>query len=104
MAKTVPPPVNIPKALFERTMSGFNLSVATGLAMETLFDPTSPTIDPDRDIPEKLDLKSDYLLMVNCETLYRNLIGSISKDVYQNANPEHLVYILLFHLKMILHQ
>ena len=101
MAKTVPPPVNIPKALFERTMSGFNLSVATGLAMETLFDPTSPTIDPDRDIPEKLDLKSDYLLMVNCETLYRNLIGSISKDVYQNANPEHLVYILLEEVRVI---
>ena len=101
MSKTVPPPVNIPKALFERTMSGFNLSVATGLAMETLFEPTQEVIDPDRNVPEKLDLKSDYLFMINCETLYRNLIGSISKDVYDNAQPEHLVYILLEEVRVI---
>lgn len=101
MSNKVPPPVNIPKELFTRTMSGFNLSVATGLAMETIFEPKQEVIDPDREVPEKLTVNKDYLLMINCETLYRNLVGSVSKDVYSNALPEHLAYILLEEIRVI---
>lgn len=99
--KLPPPPKNIPKALYERVMSGFNLSVATGLAMETLFEPVRAVVDPDREVPEKLNINKDYLFMINCETLYRNLQGSVSKDVFDNANPEDLVYILLEELRLI---
>lgn len=100
MAK-VPPPTNIPDALFTRAMSGFNLSVATGLAMESVFEPTEEVIDPNREVPDKLNINKDYLFMINIETLYRNFMGSISKDVQLTTQPEHIAYLLLEEIRVI---
>lgn len=97
----VPEPIDIPRGLLDRATSGFNLSVATGLAMESVFEPNLPTIDPSREAPEKMALNKDYLFMVNCETLLRNLIGSVSKEVYDRCEPHHLAYILVEEIRVI---
>lgn len=97
----IPEPIDIPRGLLDRVVSGFNLSIATGLAMETLFEPDTPVADPDREVPEKMILNKDYLFMINCETLLRNLIGAVSKEVYDRCEAHHLAYILLEEIRVI---
>lgn len=65
----------------ERTLTSFNVSVGTGLALESLFEPIAPRYDTTRDIPNKIKLdKYDYHLF-NLMTLVRNIAGSLPDRV-----------------------
>lgn len=58
-----------------RVITPTGLSVATGLAMETLFD--VGTFDSDRKSPSKVDPTKYPTHVYNISTLYRNVLGSI---------------------------
>jgi len=60
-----------------RTMSGFALSIGTGIAMETILDPTQAVYDPERKAPPKADLNSYQQLWINAATLLRNIYGAV---------------------------
>ena len=65
----------------ERTLTSFNVSVGTGLALESLFEPIAPRYDTTRDIPNKIKLdKYDYHLF-NLMTLVRNIAGSLPGSI-----------------------
>lgn len=63
-----------------RTVSAFPLSVGTSLAFESCFDPVQPPIDPNRVIPQEININDYTQLWVNVGTLFRNLYNSINKD------------------------
>lgn len=65
-----------------RSMSGFPLSIGTGLALESVFDPIKEVMDPARVVPKRVDhtLYTDYVF--NMSTILRNLLSSINyKDL-----------------------
>lgn len=63
--------------LHTRPTSGFPVSIATGLALETIFEPVQEVYDEARDTPERIkpDTYTDYL--INLATIARNLINSL---------------------------
>lgn len=63
--------------LQERPQSGFPVSIATGLALETIFEPTQQVFDETRVVPDRPDpsLYTDYLF--NVSTIARNIITSV---------------------------
>lgn len=89
-----------------RTVSNFpNISIGTGLALETLIKPDAGYYDPDRTIPEK---KENYkTIWLNGYTLLRNIVSSISttdekhKFLMDSKNVEYLIITFLEELKAI---
>lgn len=63
--------------LTSRPMSGFPVSIATSLALETLFNPTMQVADESRIVPQKVDPTTYDLYMINVSTLARNLLQSV---------------------------
>lgn len=65
-----------------RTCSSFGLSIGTGLALESIFQPTHERYDKERKIPNKIDIKNYNILAINVMTLARNIIESVnSKEI-----------------------
>lgn len=60
-----------------RTMSGFPVSIATGLALETIFDPVQDVVDETRIVPDKIELNSYNNYIFNVSTLLRNITTSV---------------------------
>lgn len=77
--------------LTERIMSGFPLSVGTSQAFETLFDAVQKPYDPERKLPDRPSLTSFQSCYVNLDTLFRNLVGALDKQQFQNATPAALL-------------
>ena len=65
------------EAITNRPMSGFPVSVATGLSLESLFTPIQPVIDETRQVENLPDLSIYNLYIFNTSTLLRNLINSL---------------------------
>lgn len=80
--------------LSSRTVSGFPLSIGTGIAFESIFNTTQPVYDPVRKVPPKANIKNYDQLWINIATLYRNMAGSIKASdaeyVMPNQYAEHL--------------
>lgn len=72
------------KILSERTRSGFPVSIGTGLALETLFDPIEPVYDETREVPPKIDLSDYDVYIFNTLTLLRNIINAIDNNALMN--------------------
>lgn len=66
-------------SLATRLMSGFPLSIGTGLAMESLFQPRTDVYDDDRPPVEPINPRLYSEFWVNVETLYRNMVASVDK-------------------------
>jgi hypothetical protein len=79
---------------FNRTVSSFPLSIGTGLALESVFKPVQPAYDPDRIIPDHINIKDYSVFYINIETLIRNILGSVPKEVYLKANASDVFEIL----------
>ena len=65
----------------DRDMSGFPVSVGTGLALETLFEPVMDVIDPEREVKKVVDINRYNVFLFNIETLARNMFNAIPKEV-----------------------
>ena len=63
--------------LLQRAVSGFSLSIGTALALESIFAPMQQPYDPNRSIPQQVNLSDYQEFWINLSTLFRNLIGSI---------------------------
>lgn len=64
----------------DRTVSGFQLSISTGMAMETLFTPTQSVFDPERVAPERVALSRFTDVWINVDTLIRNILNATTFD------------------------
>lgn len=70
--------------LVNRAMSGFPVSIGTGLALETVFQPTQEVIDESREVIKIKDLSQYTLYVFNLSTLLRNLISTLpSKELFR---------------------
>lgn len=68
--------------LINRHFSGFPVSIATGLALETIFEPIQSVVDESRQVPDKIDTSSYTNYIFNVSTLLRNILNSVNgKDV-----------------------
>lgn len=84
----------ITSALSERTMSAFMLSIGTSLSFESLFPGTQPAYDPDRVIPNKVELTDYDELWINVFTLFRNIVGSVPTIKVPSLTPDDVGYVL----------
>ena len=66
--------------VYERDVSAFPFSVGSSLALESLFEGKDESIDPDRQIPQKVNITDYNELWINCATLFRNLYTAIPRD------------------------
>lgn len=87
--------------LLSRNISGFTLSVATGLAMESIFTPRQESIDPDRVAPIRIPLRNYHELWVNVLTLVRNAYNACDKQVLGYIRPEHMTECIQQEMELI---
>ena len=91
-------------SLLNRPMSGFPVSIATGLALETLFTPVQEVVDPQREVTNLTDLSTYNLYIFNTSTLLRNILATlpskelplISKQDVHAALLEEIEYLTNF--------
>lgn len=75
--------------LANRTMSGFPVSIGTGLSLETLFTPIQDVYDDSREVKNLPDLGVYSVYIFNISTLLRNLINAINyKDLVTIPIPD----------------
>lgn len=83
------------------TQSGFPLSIGTGLALETLFDPVQKVYDDTREVPEKVSLEFYDVFYINSSTILRNIMSAVStadmmrfsSQVYYNTLVKEIHFI-----------
>ena len=63
----------------EKETSSFPVAIGTGLALESMFDPVIDPYDPDREIPNKVELKDYKYHIWNIYTIIRNLLHSVAE-------------------------
>lgn len=90
--------------IVNRPFSGFPVSIATGLALETLFTPIQAVVDETRVVENLADLSTYNLYIFNTSTLLRNLVNSLpgkelfliaKKDIY-DALLEEIEFLTNF--------
>jgi hypothetical protein len=87
--------------LFDRTVSAFPLSVGTSLALESIFETNSPSIDPSRVIPQHINIADYNGFWLNASTLIRNIFQSVEKMDQLLLTAEMVVEVLLSELNII---
>jgi len=97
------PPERMPTgdSLATRTISGFPLSIGTGLAMETLFAPRQQPYDPSRKVPDQVNLTEYQECWINLTTLFRNMIGAVNKEVFLTSSEGEFKDTLLMEMEVI---
>lgn len=85
-----------------RTTSAFPISVGTSLALESaIISSDRPSIDPERKIPQKVNLTDYDEVWINISTLFRNLYGSLTKDDSKRVHPRELADGLIEEIEFI---
>jgi len=80
---------NISEMVKDRATSGFELSIGTSLAIESIFNLRKDPYDKDRKIPNRIKLSDYDVHYYNIQTLIRNIISSvIDKKVLLSNIPE----------------
>lgn len=65
----------------DRVTSSFGLSIATGIMLESAFEPTHDRYDKDRKAPDKVKMDTYSKHYYNIYTLIRNINGSLPKSI-----------------------
>jgi len=92
----------IPIQLINRTVSAFPISVGTSLALESIItDFSNKSIDPQREIPQVIDISKYDEVWINISTLFRNLLGSLNKDEYKKLHAKEFSIVLAEEMNII---
>jgi len=87
--------------LSNRVVSAFPISVATSLALESIFKGPNPTIDPERIIPQQININEYNEFYINLSTIFRNIIGALSKEDYLRVGPKGIKETMLFEMEVL---
>lgn len=87
--------------LSSRVVSAFPISVATSLAVESILKGPNPCIDPERVIPQQIDITKYNEFYINISTLYRNIIGALSKEDYLRVGASAIKETIAFEMELI---
>ena len=91
----------MPSPVYERTVSAFPFSTGTSLAFESLFVGSGASIDPNRQIPQAVNITDYNELWINVSTLFRNLFTAIPRDRVESAAPGDCVDALVTEMTQI---
>jgi len=75
-------------SLSSRTTSGFPISIGTSLALESLFMSRQDPYDPQREIPQSVDVSKYDEIWINLSTMFRNIVGASFKEAIIVASEE----------------
>lgn len=87
--------------VYERTVSAFPFSTGTSLAFESLFEGKNESIDPERQIPQKVNITDYNELWINVGCLFRNLYTAIPRDRVQDTVSRDCVDALVDEMTQI---
>ena len=88
--------------LSNRVISSYPLSLPTSFAFESMLLPApNPTYDLERKIPNKVDITSYKEMYINLQTLFRNLVSSVSKEDITAADASEIVSVLHTEMEVI---
>lgn len=77
-----------------RAISAFPVSVATSLALESIFIGKLAPIDPNRTIPQKVNIQDYDEFWINLSTLFRNIIGALSSADSKRVSAREVADVL----------
>lgn len=87
--------------LASRAMSGFPVSIGTGLALESILDPTIALYDESRVVPERIDKSKYDLILINLSTILRNIISSIKSEQVNTIKIKDYTDVLIEELNFL---
>lgn len=87
--------------LHSRNTSGFALSISTGLAMETLFQPRLDVYDPERVSPPRINIVDYSHLWINVLTLVRNAYNAVGRDEVSSISTHDMAEVILQEMGLI---
>ena len=87
--------------VMERKLSGFQLSLSTGFAMETLFAPRTSVYDSERVPQPRASLKNYDSIYINVDTLLRNMMNACTFEDLRQIRPENIGEALLEEVEQI---
>ncbi len=79
----------------KRVTSGFPVSIGTALALESMFEPVQKPYDEAREIPQQIDLSKYDVVMVNVNTLLRNLMSAIPSEELMSYTADEYYAVLM---------
>lgn len=85
----------------DRPMSGFPVSMGTGLSLETLFTPVQEVVDTERQFTKLEDPKTYSLYMINVATIARNLLSNFNFEELFKINRKDLIEAFYHELDFI---
>ncbi len=88
--------------LYERVVSAFPISIGTSLALESIFIGRQDPYDPARLAPVKININDYNNIIINVDTLIRNILSSITSEILISLNPDDIFEVLLQEMEMIL--
>lgn len=84
-----------------RTVSAFPLSIGTSLAFESLSQSGGRSYDPERKIPQRVNLNDYQQFWINLGTLFRNIYSAIPSSDAERLRAEDCAQTLLSELDTI---
>jgi len=94
--------LSLTSTLDNRTLSSFGVSIGTGLALESLFTPTTPRYDETREIPVNVKPTDYKIHAYNVYTILRNIVAATGeKDKYVVYKDKHLKDMLTDEVNII---
>lgn len=84
-----------------RSVSAFPLSIGTSLSMESISNSGGTPYDPDRQIPQHVEIRDYKEFWINLSTLFRNLYGAIPRADIQNVSARDCADALLQEMNII---
>lgn len=94
--------MSIKRILDDRTVSSFGISIGTGIALESLFDPTTERYDVDRKVPNDINPETYKVHYYNIFTLARNIVTAVhSNNYYKVMDGPTLMEVLLNEISVI---
>lgn len=86
----------------DRTVSSFGVSIGTGLALESLFTPTTSRYDETREVPVKIKPTDYKVHAYNIYTILRNIVAATqSKDKISVYKDSRLKEVLIEEVSLI---
>lgn len=68
-------------SISSRQVSGFPISLGSGLALESIFPRRIEAYDSDRKIPNQINVADYQECWISLSTLFRNMVSSMNKEV-----------------------
>lgn len=81
-------------SVYDRLTSAFPISLPTALALESLFNPRTDRYDPERKVPQHIDVQKYRTIWINVLLLYRNLVAAMDKSTFLTAKADDLANVL----------